>query len=546
MGNLITAIDFGSSKIVVAVGEKTANGIRIRSCNSAPVTGIRGGEIINDKRVVDTLRPLLRKAEEECGESIESAVIGLSGKFIRSKEISARSSRMDFDKYITEDEIKALSAEQFDKELGEDEMVFDVIPQKFNVDDQIGLGINDVVGMRGGVIEGFFRMFYGKEKLYSSRCKILEECGLKVKKFVLSPIASAAAVLTKQETENGVVLVDIGKGLTEIAIIKDNIVREVATIPFAGESVTNDIKIVTNLTGDWAERVKIRFGGCLEEYTPENKQLVLRGEDNVEEGSVELSLLNRIVEARMSEILDAVDYVIAGSGYDGKLPSGIVITGGSGYMEHIQQLAKVLLGRKVRLAAPRSSITADSAMTALDADASTAVGLVIEGIAGKLSYTREKPVQKKTSDAEQSTKRTIKPFGSIFDSFFASDDEDDESVAMELREKREREAREKEEAKRRKKEEDEKRKEMERKLKEEEKKRREEEEKKRRDEERMAREQQRQIRAAAGMQEPEPEIEEEIQPEKNTKTGKETLRDRGMKAFKGFIGDLFTEDNDKA
>lgn len=389
MGNFITAIDFGSSKIAVAVGERTSSGIRIVSFCEAPVQGIRGGEIRNDLQVIETLKSLITRAEDECGSPIDRAVIGISGTFIKSKEITGRCTRKEHDKYITAEEIRKLSGEQFSKGIGADEMIFEVVPQRFNVDDQIGLRLEEVVGMRGSVLEGFFKVFYGKKSFFARRKKLLGECGIAVYKAVLSPVASASAVLTSQEMENGVVLADIGKGLTEIAIIKDNTVREIATIPFAGDSITGDIKSVTNLTYDWSERVKVRYGSCLEEYAPENKLLVLRGEDNVEEGTVELSLLSRIIEARTSEILDAVAYVIAQSGFAGKLPSGVVLTGGSAYMEHLLPLAKVLLGTKVRLAAPRSSITADSVISAMDAFSSTAVGLVVEAASGRLSYATE-------------------------------------------------------------------------------------------------------------------------------------------------------------
>ena len=461
MGNFVTAIDFGSSKIAVAVGERTASGIRILSYNDAPTTGVRGGEIINDMKVIETLGPLVRKAEDECGEQIDNAVISLSGKFIRSREITARYVRKDIDKYVDEDEIKNLTAEQFSNNVGDDDMIFEVIPQKFNVDDQIGLRSDEVIGMRGSVIEGFYKVFYGKETLFTRRKKILAECGIAIRKFVLSPVASAASVLTRQEMENGVALVDIGKGLTEIAIVKDNVVRDIAIVPFGGDAITNDVKSVTNLTYEWSENLKLRFGNCLEEYTQENKQLVLRGEDNVEEGSVELTLLSRIIEARMSEILDAVAYVIANSGYGKSIPSGVVLTGGTGYMEHVMQLAKIILGKKVRLAAPRSSITQDSAMGAMDAFSSTAAGLVIEGLAGKLSYTTDLSIRRKvekpaqSGQSQASGKRKDPLFGSL-GNLFGDDDEAENKAYEEVqKKKRQQERAEKAEARKRKKEEDE-------------------------------------------------------------------------------------------
>ena len=511
MGNYITAIDFGSSKIAVAVGERTSSGIRIISYNDAPVQGIHSGEIRNDLKVIEALKPLIRKAEDECGEAIDSAVIGISGSFIKSKEITARSTRRDYDKYITEEEIRKLSSEQFSKGIGQDEIIFEVVPQRFNVDDQIGLRLDEVIGMRGNSIEGFFKVFYGKESLLARRKKILGECSIAVKKAVLSPVASASAVLTAQETENGVVLVDIGKGITGVAIIKDNIVRDLTTIPFAGDSITNDIKTVTNLTYDWAEKVKQRYGSCLEEYAPENKLLVLRGDDNVEDGTVELSLLSRIVEARMSEILDAVAYTVKQSGFDGKLPSGVVITGGTGYMEHLLPLAKVLLCTKVRLAAPRSTITADSVAGAMDAFSSTAVGLVIEGATGKLSYAKEsregqsRP-QQRSAEPQKGEKQPARRgwLGGIFDG-----QEQEPAVDNELpldddlaREK----AAERAEEKRRQKEDEERRKAEEKARKEAEKARKEAERKKK-----------------------------EAEKENNRKNG---LFD--------FLGDLFTEGNDNA
>ena len=426
MSNLITAIDFGSSKIAVAVGEMTTSGIRIRSYYDAPSAGIKGGEIINDLKVIDALKPLLCKAEEECGEPIKSAVISLSGKLMHAEEISCRSQRRDSDKYITEEEIRLISAKQFEREMPGDEMIFDVIPQRFNVDDQCGLRMKDVIGMSGETLECFFKVFSGKSSLFNKRKKILNECGMYVKKVILSHIASSASVLTRQEMENGVALVDIGKNLTDIAIVKDNIVRDIYTVPFGGDAVTNDIKTVTNLTYEWSENIKQRFGNCLEEYTAENKQLVLRGEDNVEDGTVELSLLSRVIEARMSEIFDAVDYVIKQSGYAAKLPSGVVLTGGCSYMEHITQLARILLDKKVRLAAPRSSITPDSAIGAMDAFSSTAVGLVIEALSGNLSFATDIPALRKAgsfpksdNDAGKQTVRT----GNIFDEEVKADQE---------------------------------------------------------------------------------------------------------------------------
>ena len=189
--------------------------------------------------------------------------------------------------------------------------------------------------------------------------------------------------------ENGVALIDIGKGTTEVAIVKDYIVRQVAVIPFGGEAVTCDIKTDTGITRQWAENVKLLQGRCCEEFAIENRKLVLKDENNNTDFEVDLMLLTRIIEARMSEIFDAVAYVIEQSGYGNRIPSGVVITGGTTHLDNILQLAGSLLQRKVRLAAPQGSITNDSAEYAFDVYASTAVGLVLESLNPKLSNAIE-------------------------------------------------------------------------------------------------------------------------------------------------------------
>lgn len=390
MNQYLSAIDFGSSKVTLAVGKRTDSGIQIVYYRDTPVAGIRNGEIINDLRVVESIRPMLDDASRQIGEPITEAIINLSGKFLHSKDTTSRYARKDAARYIDERDIRQMTAEQFNKSVdGNDNRIFEVIPQKFNIDDQIGVRCDEVVGMGGSIVEGFFKVIYGREALVSRRVKILRDCGLRLKKTCLSSVASAHAVLTRQEMDNGVAVVDIGRGTTDIAIIKGHVVREAAVIPFGGDSVTNDIRNVTNTTYEWAEKLKEYFGDCLSEFTPENKLLVLRGADNVEEGNIELTLLTNIIEARMSEIMDAVYYILEQSGYLGKLPAGVVITGGTCYLSHILPLARAMLNCKVRLAAPRSSITPDSSLDAMNASSSTAVGLVLEGFDSMLAFEPE-------------------------------------------------------------------------------------------------------------------------------------------------------------
>jgi len=408
MSRYAAALDFGSSKIALAVGEKTDSGVKIISYHDVPSAGIESGEIVNDFKVEEVVRGLIEQAKADLPEEIGTITFGLSGRVLHSKSVPIQITRRDPNSYIMEEEVRQITRARYKTALEGDEIVFEAVPQKYSTEDRIGISYDEIIGMVGGQLEVDFKLFYGRKSLRERRINILEKCELAPGKAILNAIASARAVLSRPEMENGVALVDIGKGSTEVAIVKDNIVRHVAIIPFGGESVTTDIKNVTNITRDWAEIVKLRHGRCCEEYAIENKKLVLKSENETVEGELEMSLLVRTVEARLSEILDAVRYVIEQSGYAGRITSGVVITGGASHHEDLLQLASALLGQKVRLAAPQGAIDNGSVEEAYDVYAATAVGLVLETLDPMLSHAIDlseeaKPAQQAAAQRIQET-----------------------------------------------------------------------------------------------------------------------------------------------
>lgn len=443
MSRYAAALDFGSSKVALAVGEQTPDGIRIVSYHDMPSAGIEAGEIVNDFKVEEIVRTLVRQAEAETGEPIKEVTVGLSGRVLHSKDLPCQIKRENPKAYITEEEVRQITRGRYKASLEGDETVFEAVPQKYSTEDRIGITHDELIGMVGGQIDADFRLFFGRKSILSRRVTILENCGLTLGKAILSPIASARAVLTKPEMENGVALVDIGKGLTEVAVIKDNIVRYAAIIPFGGESVTGDIKTVTGITREWAETIKLRHGRCCEEYAVENKKLVLKNESESSDGEVEMNLLVRTIEARLSEILDAVRYVIGQSGYAGKIASGVVITGGVSHHEDLIQLASALLGQNIRLSAP-VSIEKDSVEDAFDVYAATVVGLVQEALQPLLSHAvghKQEAVFAQTA---------ARPAGNTL---FEDKESEDGSGALSVREERRREKEREKEARRREKEE---------------------------------------------------------------------------------------------
>ena len=445
MSRYAAALDFGSSKIALAVGEKTDSGVRIVSYHDVPSAGIESGEIVNDFKVEEVVRGLVEQAKADLPEEIGSVTFGISGRVLHSKNVPIQITRRDPSSYIMEDEVRQITRARYKTALEGDEIVFEAVPQKYSTEDRIGITYDEIIGMVGGQLEVDYQLFYGRKSLLDRRVNILRKLEMQPGKAILNAIASARAVLSRPEMENGVALVDIGKGSTEVAIIKDNIVRHAAIIPFGGESVTGDIKNVANITRDWAEIVKLRHGRCCEEYAIENKKLVLKSENETVEGEIEMSLLTRTVEARLSEIFDAVRYVIEQSGYARRISAGVVITGGASHHEDLLQLASSLLGQKVRLAAPQGSIDNGSVEEAYDVYASTAVGLVLETLDPMLSHAIDQSAE--AQPARQAEAQRIQE--TLFEQEPATEPEEKPLSNRELRERRkEEERRAKEERKR--------------------------------------------------------------------------------------------------
>lgn len=392
MSEYVAAIDFGSAKVALAIGERTPSGIRIVSYHDAPSAGIECGEITNDSKVEEIVRSLVEQAQADISETITDVTVGISAKQLHNRKVSCSPKRKSPKTPVSPEEIQQIIRSQY-QSSDNGETIFEVIPQSFSTEDRIGITQEELIGMEGSQIDADFLLFSGRKAVFQRRLSVTEKCGLHLHKAILAPLASARAVLSKNEMENGVALVDIGKGTTEVAIVKDNIVRHAAIIPFGGESVTGDIKTVTGISRHWAEIVKVQHGRCCEEYAVENRKLILKDENDVVEGEVEMTLLARIIEARMSEILEAVRYIIEQSGYWEKIPAGIVITGGTSHLENIIQLAGAFLGQRIRLAAPQGAITNDSVEAAFDVYSSTAVGLVLETIDPMLSHALERNVE---------------------------------------------------------------------------------------------------------------------------------------------------------
>lgn len=281
--------------------------------------------------------------------------------------------------------------EMFNTPVDAKEQVLEVIPQSFNVDEQIGC--SNIIGMDGDTIEAKFKLFVGKVSSVNHIKLVLNRANLTLKKMYLSSIASAEAVLTDDEKELGVMMIDIGAGTSDVVVYYDNIIRHIAVIPFAGNAISQDIRLTCDVSFKNAELLKRQHGSCLSEQAQENKHIAIRDKYGNITQEIPYKYLAETIEARVCEIIATALHELELSGFKDKVKK-IVLTGGSSSLNHIQTLTKELSGLNVRLSTPiNPNILSTSISEIYKPGASTAVGLILLG--------KNEPVTEKVEERGQ-------------------------------------------------------------------------------------------------------------------------------------------------
>ena len=372
----ITAIDIGTSKVAAIVGEKTSAGIRIVGYSEVPSDGVVRGEILKSQKAANAVSAALHNVREQLqsvpeAESyrIRKVYTNISGQNIRCVSDTVHRERQDPERSISREEIDSMLNEMYMRKVEPPEQVLYVAPQCYNVDEH--MGETDPEDMDGQEIDGEYKVFIGRAAAVNHCKSAFDRLDIETRAQILTPIASGAALLTEDEKELGSVLVDIGAGTTGVLVYQADILRYAAVIPFGGDSVTEDISQTCSISRKNAEQLKIKKGTCISEFA---KDTVL----TIKESGVTVKGI--AIEARVCEILATVRHIIEISGFKNKLRSRAVITGGSTNLPLIQLLAKNILGMDVRIGFPDSSvITGNSVEQVFRPQASTAVGLIIEG-----------------------------------------------------------------------------------------------------------------------------------------------------------------------
>ncbi|MDR0724995.1 MAG: cell division protein FtsA [Prevotellaceae bacterium] len=394
MADYLAAIDLGTTKVVSIIGERNNRGrINILAYSEAPSTGIRHGQVENIMNVVGVVKNTLDNIKSTSGISgIEEVYVGIAGLHIRYVENRTEILRPEYEKLITSDEIDTLKSNARKLHVNTGEKIIHVIPQTYSIDNVDD--ITDPVGRLGHRLVGNFMVII--EKGISTRHTeiCVERLNLSLKELILEPMASARAVLTEDEKDLGVVMVDMGGGTTDMMIYHKKVIRHTAIIPFGGNTITHDIKTGCDITLRDAEKIKIQYGSCISSMVPENHIIAIPGSNGRESREISFKSLASIIEARIVEIIDMLLFEIRTyTNNPRQLKMGIVFTGGGSQITHLRELVKLKTGMDVKIGKPLY-VSENSPKEVVHPRYSTAVGLIMCGSDSE----SETPVHNRAND----------------------------------------------------------------------------------------------------------------------------------------------------
>ena len=378
-GKIIVGLDIGTTKVACIVGQKAENGkIEILGYGKTVSTGVRRGVVTNIFDTVEAIKTAVRQASEQSGVEINRVSVGIAGQHIKSLQHRGVLMRDNHETEITEAELERLRNDTFKINMTPGEEIIDVIRQDTYVDGELA---SNPVGMLGNKIEANFHVIIGQTSAAKNIVKCIQSAGLEMDYMILEPIASAQAVLDEEEKDAGVVLVDIGGGTTDIAIFKDKKIQHTAVIPFGGNIITEDICTGCSIIKHYAEEVKVKFGSALASENRDDEVVSIPGIRGREPKEISFKNLAHIIQARLEEIFELVNYEIQKAKSENQLIAGIVLTGGGALMKHIQQLAEFKTGLEVRIGYPNEHLNKNTMKEMSSPMYSTGIGIVIETIA---------------------------------------------------------------------------------------------------------------------------------------------------------------------
>ena len=405
----IATVDLGSSKLALCVAKISGENVQIIYYKERPSDGIRYNCVYNPMRAAVPLRAAIAEAESELQIKILQVVVGLPRYNVSQETASANIERSDPSSLISQDEINALKSFALDTYPLRDsnkDVIYGAVPQSFSTDDIIG-SEEDVVGTCSDTLAGNFKVFVGAKRGVRNIDIMLNDAGVALAQAIFTPAAVGEAVLKNDEMINGVALIEMGAGVTSLAIYQGGILRFFASIPFGGKSITTDIRLECAFDDTLAENIKLAFGACLPDklQTMSDKVLQINDEENGTYEHLSIKYLSEIITSRSKEIVQAMLYLIQESGFADRLRCGIVLTGGGANLVNLINLIKEESGYNVRVGFPLArKFSSDGCPGIGEAEAAASIGMVLEAAADPyLNCIEEaaKPNDEKAAPAEE-------------------------------------------------------------------------------------------------------------------------------------------------
>lgn len=378
----IAAVDLGSYKIALTVAKVEGENVQVIYYDETPSDGIRYSSVFNPQKVLVPLSASIKKAESELGIKILQAVVGLPRYEVKQESAEGEIPRSDPSSSITREEIenlKNMALDNYPLEDSSKEIIYGAVAQSFSTDDYFQSVEDDVEGMVSETLKGNFKVFVGNRKSVNNIDKVFNDAGVAIARKYFVPDALAKIVLTNEEMDNGVALIDFGGGVTSVSVYRNGILRHYSAIPFGGNSITGDIKLEGGFSMSLAESIKLAYGACMPEKLASMSEKIIRVcyKDSGAEKQLPVKYLSEIITCRLEEIVQAILYEIQESGFADELRSGVVITGGGADMVNIGNFVKEISGYNVRVGYPRHKYSASGCPGVGETSSAGVIGMLM-------------------------------------------------------------------------------------------------------------------------------------------------------------------------
>lgn len=378
----VAAVDLGTTKVVMAVGRKSEkNKIEIVALKEMASTGVMKGDLKNIEQASQTLREVKSRIETELGILIKEAYVGVSGQHIQCNRtqgyVTVQNMTDTGVSEVSQRDVERLIDDQRNASLPAGKTIISILPQSFALDGEDD--ISEPVGMEGKKLEAKFNVIIGEETAIERIRRCFQRVGLKLAGIVLQPLASAEAVLSDDEKELGVAVVDIGGGTTDLCIYYDKIIRHLGVIPIGGNIINKDIRAY-GILERYVEKLKVSFGEAVADRTQGDKYINIPSVNGQAPKEIAVRTLAGIIEARMCDIIDLVKLEIDRCGYKGRLGAGIVLTGGGANLKNLDLLFKMHTGLDVRVAQPTTYVAPESAELVSSSKYATVTGIILDAL----------------------------------------------------------------------------------------------------------------------------------------------------------------------